>query len=49
MEVEGVRPRGRPKKTWKHCVEEDIREMIIWKKLFTTEKEWEKLISRPTP
>ncbi len=29
MVVEGVRPRGRPKKTWKRCVEEDMREMNI--------------------
>ena len=29
MEMEGVRPRGRPKKTWKWCVEQDMRERNI--------------------
>ena len=30
MEVEGVGPRGRPKKTWKLCVEQDMREREYW-------------------
>jgi len=29
MEVEGVRPRGRLKRTWKRCVEQDMRERNI--------------------
>ncbi len=29
MEVEGARPRGRPKETWKRWVEEDTREINI--------------------
>ncbi len=48
-EVEGVRLRGRPRKTWKRCVEEDIRDMNIREETVYNRKEWERLINRPTP
>ncbi len=48
MEVEGVRPRERPKKTWKRCVGEDIREMNIREESAYNRKDWERLINRPT-
>ncbi len=49
MEVEGVRPKGRPKKIWKRCVEEDIREMNIREESVYNRKDWERLINRQTP
>ncbi len=48
MEVEGVTTRGRPKKTWKHCAEEEIRETNITEETVDTHKDWERLINRPT-
>ena len=40
MEVEGVRPRGRPKKTWKRCVGQDMRERNIGEENIHNRKEW---------
>ncbi len=48
MEMEGVRLRGRPKKTWKRCVEEDMREMNIREETVDNPEEWERLLDRPT-
>ncbi len=48
-EVEGVSLRGRPKKTWKRCVEEDIREMNIREETVYNRKDREGLLNRPTP
>ncbi len=49
MEVEGVRPRGRPKQTWNQCVEEDAREMNIREVLTAKKSDWERLINhRPS-
>ncbi len=36
--------RGRPKKTWKRCVEEDMREIDIREETVYNRKEWERLI-----
>ena len=44
MEVEGVRPRGRPKKTWKRCVEQDLRERNIGEENIHNRKEWKRLV-----
>ena len=49
MEVEGARPRGRPKKTWKRCVEEDMRQINIREENVNNRREWQRLIDRPTP
>ncbi len=49
MEVEGVRPRGRLRKMWKQCVEEDMREKNIREVTVYNKREWERLINRPTP
>ena len=48
MEVEGVRPSGRPKKTWKQCVEQDMRERNIGEENIHNQKEWKRLIDCPT-
>ena len=40
MEVEGARPRGRPKKTWKRCVE-DMRQINIREVNVHNRKEWQ--------
>ena len=45
--VEGVRPRGRPKKIWKLCVEQDMRERKIWEENIHNRKEWKRLLDRP--
>ncbi len=49
MEVEGVRPRERPRKTWKRYVEDDMREKNIREETVYNRIEWERLINRPTP
>ena len=49
MEVEGVRPRGRPRRTWRRCVEEDMRETNIREETVYNRREWERLLNRPTP
>ncbi len=40
--------RGRPKKTWKQCVEEDMREINIREETVDNRKEWKRLINHPT-
>ena len=49
MEVGGVRPRGRPRKAWRRCVEENMREMNIEGETVHNRREWMRLINRPTP
>jgi len=49
MEVEGVRPRGRLKKTWKQCVEQDMRERNNGEENTHNRKEWKRLIQCLTP
>jgi len=43
-EVEGVRPRGRPKKTWKGVVEKDFHTQQLNKEDATDHSAWRKLI-----
>ncbi len=49
FEVEGRRPPGRPKKTWRKVVEEDMRMRNITEKVAVDRQQWKRLISRPTP
>ena len=49
FEVEGRRPAGRPKKTWKQGVEEDMRRLNINEEMAGDRSQWRRLIDRPTP
>ena len=49
MDVDGVRPRGRPRKVWRRCVEENMREMNINLETVHNRREWMRLNNRPTP
>ena len=49
MDVDGVRPRGRPRKVWRRCVEENMREININLEAVHNRREWMRLINRPTP
>ena len=48
-QVEGRRPRGRPKKTWMKMIEEDLRVMEITEDLAYDRQSWREAINRPTP
>jgi len=43
-EVEGPRPRGRPKKTWREVVEKDCQACKLNKEDATNHSKWRKLI-----
>jgi len=45
FEVEGVRPRGRPKKTWSEVKEKDCQIRQICKEDATDRRKWRKLIT----
>ncbi len=45
FKVEGRRPPGRPKKTWRKVVEEDMRMMNIKEKMALDRQQWRRLIS----
>ena len=47
--VEGRKSVGRPKKTWRRCVEEDMKKMKITEECIQNRREWRRLIARPTP
>ena len=49
LEVEGRRPVGRPKKTWRKVVEEDFKKVNITEDMAEDRKQWRQLISRLTP
>ncbi len=50
FEMEGRRPPGRPKKTWRiMVVEEDMRMLHIIEEVAMDKQQWRRLISRPTP
>ena len=49
MEVEGRRPRGRPRMRWRGCVEEDMGKMNIRREDVYDRRVWERLTNRPTP
>jgi len=43
-EVESVRPRGRPKKTWPEVVQNDLGSLYLDKFVVFDRKKWRKLI-----
>ncbi len=49
FEVEGRRPPGRPKKTWRKVDEEDMSMMNITGEMALDRQQWRRLMSRPTP
>ena len=49
LQVEGHRPRGRPKKSWQRTVEEDMTLMGIDAHLVSDRRGWREAIERPTP
>ena len=50
LKVEGKRDRGRPNKTWKDCVEEDMSEYCLNRNMAQDRALWRSVIhgSRPT-
>ena len=48
-QVEGRRPRGRPKKSWSKTVEEDMRLLGIDEALASDRRRWREVVNRPTP
>jgi len=42
--VEGVRPRGRPKRTWKEVVEGDMKSLKLSKEDALVRSKWRRLI-----
>ena len=49
MEVPGRRPVGRPKKSWRRCIEGDMEDLGIEEDTAEIRDEWRKAIARPTP
>ena len=49
LEMVGKRPVGRPRKTWRQGVEEDLRRLNIREDMVDDRQQWRRLISRPTP
>ena len=48
-QVEGRRPRGRPKKSWTKIIEEDMRLLGINEALASDRLSWRAAVNRPTP
>ena len=49
VEAPGRRPRGRPKKTWKECVIQDIAEAGVQETAAADRAVWKTVIKRLTP
>ena len=49
LEVEGIRPAGRPKTTWSKVVEKDMRKLNVTEDMAENRKQWMQLVSQPTP
>ena len=53
-QMNGVRPRGRPKKRWEKVIEEDVESRVEdWKKVFdeewwTDRPRWKSFVNHPT-
>jgi hypothetical protein len=48
IEVEGRRPAGRPMKSWRKCVEEDLKRLGVDVNLALDRNRWKELIKRQT-
>ncbi len=46
-EVEGRRPVGRPRKTWR-CIEQDVNQLELREVAAQDRREWRRVINRPT-
>jgi len=44
LEVEGIRPRGRPKKTWWDCVKNDMESLGLSQKDVQYRNKWQRKI-----
>ena len=49
LQVEGRRPRGKPKKSWMKTIEEDMRLLEINEALISDRQSWREAVKRPTP
>ena len=49
LDIGGRRPVGRPKKTWRKVVEEDMRTLNITEEAVEDWQRWKRFISHPTP
>ena len=49
MEVPGRRPVGRPKKSWRRCIEEDMEDLGIEEDTAENRDEWRKAIAPTNP
>ncbi len=49
LEVEGGRPPGRPNKTWRKVVEEDMRMLNITEEMGMDRQQWKRLIIQSSP
>lgn len=49
VRVEGRRPVGRPRKTWRRCVMEDMNSLRIGEDMAQNRELWRAVIARPTP
>jgi hypothetical protein len=49
VEVEGRRPPGRPKKSWRKCVDEDLATLGVDEEDALDRTRWRGLIKRLTP
>ena len=47
-EVEGIRPRGRPKKTWWNCVKNDMESLGLFQKDVQSRNKWRRRIKGAT-
>ncbi len=48
-EVEGRRPVGRPRKTWRKCIEQDLNQLGLREEMAQDRRQWRRVINRPTP
>ena len=49
IEVPGRRPVGRPKTSWRRCIENDMDDLGIEEDTAENRDKWRKAMARPTP
>lgn len=49
LDVDGRRPAGRLKKTWRLCAEEDMSGLNTRKESVYSRQEWEGVVAHPNP